>query len=216
MLFILSCLLFLLSGFLFHAAGRDGAFQPFQHRGPFAFGNRRFWTGLPLAVHVQLHIQLHQTGVLDPQFLLIGEGFTQKRIRTRPARAAARAESQFIKAQADYQTRRLAQEQLEAFKSAAARLWHREKLKQQYRKQAREAAKQGAKAPEKTAAASEKLVEKAVGVVRRHPVGALLLAACVLLLVVMQLLAFGLRVLYAGEVLDGSLLPLLPGGHPPP
>ena len=50
--------------------------------------------------------------------------FTQKRIRTRPARAAARAESQFIKAQADYQTRRLAQEQPEAFKSAAARLWH--------------------------------------------------------------------------------------------
>ena len=112
--------------------------------------------------------------------------FTQKRIRTRPARAAARAESQFIKAQADYQTRKLAQEQPEAFKSAAARLWHREKLKRQYRKQAREAAKQGARAAEKTAVTSEKLAEKAVGVVRRHPVGALLLAACVLLLVVMQ------------------------------
>ncbi len=112
--------------------------------------------------------------------------FTQKRIRTRPARAAARAESQFIKAQADYQTRKLAQEQPEAFKSAAARLWHREKLKWQYRKQAREAVKQGARATEKTAAASEKLAERAVGVVRRHPVGALLLAACVLLLVVMQ------------------------------
>ena len=112
--------------------------------------------------------------------------FTQKRIRTRPARAAARAESQFIKAQADYQTRKLAQEQPEAFKSAAARLWRREKLKRQYRKQTREAAKQGARPAEKTAAASEKLVEQAVGVVRRHPVGALLLAACVLLLVVMQ------------------------------
>ena len=112
--------------------------------------------------------------------------FTQKRIRTRPARAAARAESQFIKAQADYQTRKLAQEQPEAFKSAAARLWHRDKLKRQYRKQAREAAKQGARAAEKTAAASEKLAERAVGVVRRHPVGALLLIACVLLLVVMQ------------------------------
>ena len=112
--------------------------------------------------------------------------FTQKRIRTRPARAAARAESQFIKAQADYQTRKLAQEQPETFKSAAARLWHREKLKRQYRKQAREAAKQGARAAEKTAVTSEKLAEKAVGAVRRHPVGALLLAACVLLLVVMQ------------------------------
>ena len=28
------------------------------------------------------------------------------------------------------------------------------------------------------------------------------------------MLAFGLRVLYAGEVLDGGLLPLLPGGRP--
>ena len=112
--------------------------------------------------------------------------FARKRVRTRPARAAARAESQFIKAQADYQTRKLAQEQPETFKSAAARLWHREKLKRQYRKQAREAAKQGARAAEKTAVTSEKLAEKAVGAVRRHPVGALLLAACVLLLVVMQ------------------------------
>ncbi len=112
--------------------------------------------------------------------------FAQKRVRTRPARAAARAESQYIKAQADYQARKLAQEQPEAFKSAAARLWHREKLKRQYRKQAREAAKQGARAAEKTAVTSEKLAEKAVGAVRRHPVGALLLAACVLLLVVMQ------------------------------
>ena len=81
--------------------------------------------------------------------------FAQKRVRTRPARAAAR-------------------------------LWHREKLKRQYRKQAREAAKQGARAAEKTAVTSEKLAEKAVGAVRRHPVGTLLLAACVLLLVVMQ------------------------------
>ena len=112
--------------------------------------------------------------------------FTQKRIRTRPARAAARAESQYIKAQADYQAQKLAQEQPEAFKSAAARLWHREKLKRRYRKEAREAAKQGARAAEKTAVTSEKLAEKAVGAVRRHPVGALLLAACVLLLVVMQ------------------------------
>ena len=124
---------------------------------------------------------------------LVGEAVGRKTARTvrqairdHPARAAARAESQYIKAQADYQARKLAQEQPEAFKSAAARLWHREKLKRQYRKQAREAAKQGARAAEKTAVTSEKLAEKAVGEVRRHPVGALLLTACVLLLVVMQ------------------------------
>ena len=112
--------------------------------------------------------------------------FVKKRVRTHPARAAARAESQYIKAQADYHTRKLAQEQPEAFKSAAARLWHRQKLKRQYQKQAREAAKQGAKAAGKTAAATENLAERAVDVVRRHPVGALALIACVLLLVVMQ------------------------------
>lgn len=112
--------------------------------------------------------------------------FVKKRVRTHPARAAARAESQYIKAQADYHTRKLAQEQPEAFKSAAARLWHRQKLKRQYQKQAREAAKQGAKAAGKTAAATENLAGRAVDVVRRHPVGALALIACVLLLVVMQ------------------------------
>ena len=128
----------------------------------------------------------HRSELVGEAALGAGVRFTQKRIRTHPARAAARAESQYIKAQADYQARKLAQEQPEAFKSAAARLWHREKLKRQYRKQAREAAKQGAKAAEKTAVISEKLAERAVGMVRRHPVGALLLAACVLLLVVMQ------------------------------
>lgn len=112
--------------------------------------------------------------------------FVKKRVRTHPARAAARAESQYIKAQVDYHTRKLAQEQPEAFKSAAARLWHRQKLKRQYQRQAREAAKQGAKAAGKTAAATEHLAGRAVDVVRRHPVGALALLACVLLLVVMQ------------------------------
>lgn len=112
--------------------------------------------------------------------------FVKKRVRTHPARAAARAESQYIKAQANYQTRKLAQEQPEAFKSAAARLWHRQKLKRQYQKQAREAAKQGAKAAGKTAVTTENLAGRAVDVVRRHPVGALALIACVLLLVVMQ------------------------------
>jgi len=128
----------------------------------------------------------HRSELVGEAALGRGVRFAKKRIRTRPARAAARAESQYIKAQADYQARKLAQEQPEAFKSAAARLWHKQKLKQQYQKQAREAARQGAKATEKTGVTSEKLAERALAVVRRHPVGALLLAACVLLLVVMQ------------------------------
>ena len=56
----------------------------------------------------------------------------------------------------------------------------------QYAKQAREAAKQGAKAAEKTAVTTEKLAARAVGFVKRHPVGALLFVAVFLLLVMMQ------------------------------
>ena len=112
-----------------------------------------------------------------------GARLVKKAVRTHPARAARRAESSYIKAQADYQTRKLAQEHPEAMKSALSRQWHRHKLKKQYQKQAREAAKQGAKAAGKTTAAAGRAV---AGFVKRHPVGALILAACVLLLLIMQ------------------------------
>lgn len=107
----------------------------------------------------------------------------KKAVRTHPARAARRAESSYIKAQADYQTRKLAQEHPEAMKNALSRQWHRHKLKKQYQKQAREAAKQGAKAAGKTTAATGRAV---AGFVKRHPVGALILLACFLLLLIMQ------------------------------
>ena len=109
--------------------------------------------------------------------------FVKKRVRTHPARAAARAESRYIKAQADYQSRKLAQEHPEAMKNALSRQWHKHKLKRQYQKQAREAAKQSAKSAGKTAASGGRAVS---GFVRRHPVGVLFLTASVLLLVVMQ------------------------------
>ena len=64
------------------------------------------------------------------------------------------------------------------------------KLKKQYAKQARQAAKQtakqGAKAAGKTAAATEKLAERAVAFVKRHPVGALIALACVVLVLSLQ------------------------------
>ena len=95
-----------------------------------------------------------------------------------------RHKASYIKAQADYQTRKLAQEHPEAMKNALSRQWHRHKLKKQYQKQAREAAaKQGAKAAGKTTAATGRAV---AGFVKRHPVGALILAACFLLLLIMQ------------------------------
>lgn len=70
--------------------------------------------------------------------------------------------------------------------NALSRLIQKQKIKRQYAKQAREAAKQGAKAAEKTAVTTEKLVARAVGFVKRHPVGALLFVAVFLLLVMMQ------------------------------
>ena len=60
-----------------------------------------------------------------------GRHKVRRAIREHPAKAAARAESRYIKATADYHSRKFAQEQPEA-QSAAARLWHRHKLKREY------------------------------------------------------------------------------------
>ena len=76
-----------------------------------------------------------------------GRHKVRRAIREHPAKAAARAESRYIKATADYHSRKFAQEQPEA-QSAAARLWHRYKLKREYQRKARETAKQPAKAAE--------------------------------------------------------------------
>ncbi|USF31285.1 C40 family peptidase [Clostridium sp. MD294] len=114
----------------------------------------------------------------------------KKRIREHPARAVHKAETQYIKARADYQFRMAAQENPELARNVVTRYWHKQKLKKQYAKQARQAAKQtakqGAKAAGKTAAATEKLAEQAVGFVKRHPVGVLLALACAVLLFSLQ------------------------------
>ena len=60
------------------------------------------------------------------------------------------------------------------------------RLRRRYQKQAKEAAKYGAQAAGKTAVTTEKLAARAVGFVKRHPVGCLLALACVLLVLVMQ------------------------------
>ena len=114
-----------------------------------------------------------------------GRHKVRRAIREHPAKAAARAESRYIKATADYHSRKFAQEQPEA-QSAAARLWHRHKLKREYQRKAREAAKQTAKAAEGTASVTGKLAEKVSAYIKEHPGGLLLLVAAFLLLVVLQ------------------------------
>ena len=115
-----------------------------------------------------------------------GKRKVKQAVREHPAKAAARAESRYIKATADYNARKFTQEQPEAAKSAAARMWHKHKLKREYQKRARETAKQSAKAAEKTAVTTEKLAAQTVAFAKRHPVGSLLALGCVLLLLLMQ------------------------------
>ena len=114
-----------------------------------------------------------------------GRHKVRRAIREHPAKAAARAESRYIKATADYHSRKFAQEQPEA-QSAAARLWHRHKLKREYHRKARETAKQTAKAAEQTVSATERFVREAAAFVKRHPVGTLLALGCLLVVLTLQ------------------------------
>lgn len=75
--------------------------------------------------------------------------FVKRRIRSAPVRAVRRAESKNIRATADYQFRKAAEEHPELNKNVVSRLWQKRRLKKQYQKQARSAAKQEQKPPEK-------------------------------------------------------------------
>ncbi len=132
----------------------------------------------------------HRSEVLGEAMGRTAVHTVKKRIREHPARAVQRAESQYIKARADYHFRMAAQENPELSKNVVTRFWHKQKLKKQYAKQARQAAqqtaKQGAKAAGKTAVTTEKLAERAVGFVKRHPVGVFLALACLVLIFCLQ------------------------------
>ena len=132
----------------------------------------------------------HRSELMGEAVLRQGTRYAKKRIREHPARAVHKAEAQYIKARADYQFRVAAQENPELAKNAVTRYWHKQKLKRQYAKQARQAAKQtakhGAKAAGKTAATTEKLAERAVAFVKRHPVGVLIALACAVLVLSLQ------------------------------
>ena len=129
----------------------------------------------------------HRSELVGESALHHGKRFVQKKIREHPAKAVRKAESRHIKARLDYHYRMATQEHPEMRGNALSRLIQKQKIKRQYVKQAREAPKQGAKAAEKTAVTTEKLAARAVGFVKRHPVGALLFVAAFLLLVMMLL-----------------------------
>ena len=115
-----------------------------------------------------------------------GVRFVKRKVRQHPAKAAQRAQSKFTKATANYQFRMAAQEHPELRKNAVSRFFYKQRLKRQYRKQAKEAAKQGVKAAKKTAVTTEKLAARTVGFVKRHPARVLLALSCLLVVVLFQ------------------------------
>ena len=169
--------------------------KPPKKPGPVKKAGRAMGSGVHGFVHGKLYEVehenvgtegAHRSELVDESALRQGKRFVQKKIREHPAKAVRKAESRHIKATADYHYRMAAQEHPEMRGNALSRLLQKQKIKRQYAKQAREAAKQGAKAAEKTAVTTEKLAARAVGFIKRHPVGALLFVAVFLLLVMMQ------------------------------
>lgn len=128
----------------------------------------------------------HRSELVGESVLRHGSRFLKKKVREHPAKAVRKAESKYIKATADYHFHAAAQEHPELTKNALSRFWQKKRLRKQYQKQAKEAAKQGARAAEKTAVTTEKLAVRAVGFIKRHPVGCLLALACILLVLVIQ------------------------------
>ncbi len=128
----------------------------------------------------------HRFELVGESALRHGSRFVKRKIREHPAKAVQKAESRYIRATADYHFYTAAQEHPELSKNALSRFWQKRRLRKRYQKQAKEAAKYGAQAAGKTAVTTEKLAARAVGFVKRHPVGCLLALACVLLVLVMQ------------------------------
>ena len=128
----------------------------------------------------------HRSELVGEAVLRRGTRFVKKRIRTHPARAVRKAEAKNIRATADYQFRVAAQEHPELNKTGLSHTLQKHRLKRQYAKKAREAAKQGARAAEKTAVTTERLAARAVGFVKRHPLGMLLALFVVLILLLFQ------------------------------
>ena len=128
----------------------------------------------------------HRSELVGESALRHGSRFVKRKIREHPAKAVQKAESRYIKATADYHFHTAVQEHPELSKNTLSRFWQKRRLRRRYQKQAKEAAKYGAQAAGKTAVTTEKLAARAVGFVKRHPVGCLLALACVLLVLVMQ------------------------------
>ena len=128
----------------------------------------------------------HRSELVGETALRHGSRFVRRKVREHPAKVVRKAEARYTKYTADYHFHTAAQEHPELTKNALTRYWQKQRLRRQYRKQAKEAAKQGAAAAGKTATATERLIARAVEFVKSHPAGAVVAVLCVLLLFAMQ------------------------------
>lgn len=169
--------------------------KPLKKPGPVKRMGRAVGSGVHGYVHGKIYENEHENVGIEGAHRseLVGEAalrkgtrYVKRKIREHPAKAVQRAESRYVKATAEHNYRAAMQQHPEMEKKTLSRLWQKQQRKKQYRKQAREAMKNGAKAAEKTAVTTEKLAAKTVAFVKRHPVGFLILLACVLLVVALQ------------------------------
>ena len=124
----------------------------------------------------------HKTELAGERVVRGGTRFIKQRIRTRPTRQVRKWERKTISAKADYAYRQLVQENPGLKSNPVSRLWQKQRLKRQYRKQAKEAAK----AAKKTAGATKNIAGAAWRFVRSNPKVVLILACAFLLIVALQ------------------------------
>lgn len=88
----------------------------------------------------------HRSELVGETALRHGSRFVRRKVREHPAKVVRKAEARYTKYTADYHFHTTAQEHPELTKNALTRYWQKQRLRRQYRKQAKEAAKQGAAA----------------------------------------------------------------------
>lgn len=124
----------------------------------------------------------HKTELAGEHLIRGGTRFIKKRIRTRPARQVRKWERKSISTKADYAYRQFVQENPGLKSNPLSQFWQKQRLKNQYRKRA----KDYVKAAKKTAVTTEKIARAVTGFAKHHPVGVLLGIGAFLLIITLQ------------------------------
>lgn len=128
----------------------------------------------------------HRTELVGESALRSTLRFIKQRRRTRPARNVRKWEKRDIKAKADVQFRKLAQENPDLKKSALSRLVQKRRVKRQVQKKAHSTAKHGAQAARKTAASAGRFTAAVARFFAARPISLLVMGFVLLLIVTLQ------------------------------